>query len=76
MLATFEQVLSLLKLLTPELAAKDHAAHRINPIGEVLTGDGGGASHPVRWMASPCIRATLIAISVVATSVATSASNP
>ena len=55
-LATFEQVLSLLLLsLQP---------WHIGFIGEVLTGDGGGASHPVRWMAA-WHGATLIVISVV-----------
>ena len=47
MLTAFEQVLSLLKLLTPELAAKDRAALRINPIGEVLAGDADALTLPV-----------------------------
>ena len=102
MLTAFEQVLSLLELLSLELAPKDGSALQIDPVCEVLTGDadaltlpvlqllvldvapflhhqhasstnalardeGGGASHPVYWVASPSIWATLIVMTVVAT---------
>ena len=47
MLTALQQVLTLLKLLTLELAANDGAALRINPIGEVLTGDADAIALPV-----------------------------
>ena len=47
MLTALKQVLTLLKLLTLELAAKDRAALRINPIVEVLAGDADAVALPV-----------------------------
>ena len=40
-------MLTLLELLTLEFAAKDRAALRINPVGEVLAGDADAVALPV-----------------------------
>ena len=45
-LTLLEQVLSLLKLLPLQLAAKDGSAMHVHAVGEVLTGDANLLSFP------------------------------
>ena len=45
--AALEQVLTLLKLLSSEVAAKDRAAAAVHSVSEVLAGDADAPASPV-----------------------------
>ena len=47
MIAPLEQVLTLLKLLSSEVAAKDRAAAAVHSVGEVLASDEDALTFPV-----------------------------
>ena len=47
MIAALEQMLTLLKLLSSEVAAKDCAAAGVQPIGEPLAGNADALAFPV-----------------------------